>query len=209
MQLTCSRWLIGAELLRWMPEVHASGPNGSRAALGGGGIIGTNVGYLAYASNGWELGPFFSAELGLSYMTFSAPGDPVLPAGIFKSQGRVDFPLHFGLRITKVLDTSSRSRFGYAEAGRQGMGPVLGLELGLVFTPGGPWFDDSQGVGNPGKDSALPGLGSTGPFVRLVLGWGVWHAGSGPWQDEKPEVRAEGAADSPKGREQDERRALR
>lgn len=177
----CSRWHYMLELLRWRPGIESRGPNASRATLGSGSFIGFDLSWSAYARSGWDLSPFVLAEIAASWVKFEAPGSPVLPQGMFASQEHWEVPIHLGFRISKMLDTSSSSFFGYAEPGREGAGPVVGLEAGVVVSPGGKWYEDSQGMGNLGPSSAISGLTSTGPFVRLVVGWGIWHAGRGPW----------------------------
>src|SRR5262249_54016344 len=153
--------------------------NGSSATFQSVSFGGLDFGWIALAHRGAEIGPFAAFELADSSLRFEAPADPSLPAGMFQSQARLSIPLRFGLRFKKTFDTGSSGFFGYSEPNNQGAGPLVALELGVMISPGTRWFDDTD-PNNPGPDSVVSGLSATGPFVRLVLGLEVWHAGSGP-----------------------------
>ena len=182
LQITCGRLSYTQGVLRYLFPSTASGPSGARAQAGGGSVFPVELGYVVLQRGGWEVAPFGGVALGLSYLTVKAPaGTPALPAGIYASQGRVDFPMRVGMRFTRTFDTVGDTLFGYAERGKQGAGPALSLELGFVATPGAPWYEDSGGIGS-GPRSDVPGLGSFGPFVRIAIGYGAWHAGGGPWR---------------------------
>jgi hypothetical protein len=177
---TCSRFVFTGELGRISLATSSAGPNGSSATFQRLSFGGLDFGWIAAAHRGAEIGPFAAFEITDSSLRFEAPADPSLPAGMFKSQARLSIPMRLGLRFKKTFDTGSGAFFGYAEPNNQGAGPLVGLELGWMISPGTTWFDDTD-PNNPGPDSAVRGLGATGPFVRLILGLELWHAGNGPW----------------------------
>lgn len=171
LQFGWDRWVFTSMLLRAALPVTADGPGDYGASLWAGRILEANVGWIAHASNGYELMPFAGFDLGVGVLTVDGRKRP---PGVFPAQSRFEVPLRVGLRLIKTIDTFGDKLFGYAEPRKQGAGPVIGLEVGAMTTAATPWADDDY-------RSNITGGGSAGVFVNIVLGFGAWHAGRGPW----------------------------